>query len=92
MGVKCNVKLGWRTNQRGSQVSCASRSVDHHMDVEVVGHASLDEVQEPSEHEGAVTLRSVRNHLARGDVEGGVEIGGAVSLVVMGASFGESGS
>ena len=62
--------------------------VDHHMDVEVFGHAAVDQVQETSELEGAVALGHVGDDLARGDVECGVEIGGAASHVVVGAPFG----
>ncbi len=63
---------------------------DDDVDVEIFGHVSVDEVQEPSELEGAVALGHVGDHLSRGDVEGRVEIGGAVAPVVAGASLGWS--
>ena len=64
--------------------------VDDHMDVELVGNGAVDEVQEPSELDGPVAIGHVGDDLARGDVEGHVEIGGAVAFVVVGASLGES--
>ena len=62
--------------------------VDDHVDVEVLGHASVDEVQELSELDGPVSLGHVGNDMARGDVEGRVEIGGAVALVVVRSALG----
>jgi hypothetical protein len=41
---------------------------------------------------GAVPFGQVGYDLTRGDVEGRIEVGGAVALVVMRASFGQSGT
>ena len=63
--------------------------VDDEMDVEVVGHRAIDQVQEPPELDGPVALGHVGDDVPRGHVERGVEVGGAVAHVVVGASFGE---
>ena len=46
-------------------------------------HGGLDQVQEAAELLGTMPRRHLRNHLARGDIERGVEVGGAVANVVM---------
>ena len=62
---------------------------DDDVDVEVLGDGSVDEVQEASELEGAMTLGHVCDHLARGDVEGSVEARGAAPHVVVGSALAE---
>jgi hypothetical protein len=37
------------------------------MDVEIVGHAAVDQVQEPSELKGAMAFGHVGDDLARGE-------------------------
>jgi hypothetical protein len=59
--------------------------------VEVLGHGLVDQVQEPTELLGSVPGGEVRDHVARRDIEGGVEVGGAVALVVVGATLGVPG-
>ena len=63
--------------------------VDHEVDVEILGHGAIDQIQEAAELDGAVLLAHLGNHVTRSDVEGGVEIGGAPSHVVMCAPLGE---
>jgi hypothetical protein len=82
----------WVAQQPAMDLGClvGRGVVDHHMDVEVVGHTAIDQIQEPSELNGPVAFGHVGDDLARGDVESGVEIGGATSHVVVGAPFGKS--
>ena len=92
MGVKWRWNRGWRSSQRLiSGVLWVDDVVDDEMDVEIVGHAAVDQVQEPAELLGPVALGHVGDDLTRSHVEGGVEVGGAVAHVVMGAPLGEPG-
>ena len=50
--------------------------VQDDMHRELVGHLLVDQVEEAPELAGAVSRSQVGDHVARGDVEGGVEIGG----------------
>ena len=54
------------------------------MHVEVRRHDLVDQVEEAAELLGAVPRRHLRDHLAGGDIERGVEVGGAVADVVVG--------
>lgn len=61
------------------------------MDVEIVGHAAVDENQERAKLLGPVPVGEIRDDLARGDAEGGMEVGCAVADVVVSAPFWETG-
>ena len=55
--------------------SLAGRGVlEHDVDVEVGRHRALDQVEEAAEVLGAVTGGHLGDHLAAGEVEGGVEV------------------
>ena len=60
--------------------------VEHDVHVEVRRHGRVDQVEEAAELLGAMPRRHLRDHLAGGDVERGVEVGGAVADVVVGAA------
>jgi hypothetical protein len=64
--------------------------IEHHMHLEVLGHRRVDQVQEAPELLGAMPGSHVRDHLAGAEVEGGVEVGGAVADVVVGAALGHT--
>ena len=57
--------------------------VEHDVHVEVRRHGGVDQVEEAAELLGAMPRRHLRDHLPGGDVEGGVEVGGAVADVVV---------
>jgi hypothetical protein len=53
--------------------------VEEEMDVESVGHAAIDEIQEATELDRSVPFGHVGNDVPRCDIEGGVEVGRASS-------------
>ena len=58
--------------------------VQDDMHSEVVGHLLVYQVEEEPELTGTVSRSQVGDHVARGDVERGVEIGGTVTHVAVG--------
>ena len=60
--------------------------VEHDVHVEMGRHRVVDQVQEAAELLGAMPRRHLRDHLPGGDVERGVEVGGAVAEVVVALS------
>src|SRR3989304_2997571 len=65
--------------------------IDDDVHVELGWYRLVDEVQESTELLGAVARRGVGDHVARCDVQSGVEIGGAVALVVVRAPLRRTG-
>src|SRR5947208_3447707 len=61
--------------------------VEHNMHVEMSRHRGLDQVEETAELLRPMPWRHLGEHLAGGDVERGVEIGGAVADVVVALPF-----
>ena len=61
------------------------------MDVKVGRDGLVDQVEEAPELLGALPGRHLRDHLSGGDIEGGVEVGSAVTDVVVRASLGHPG-
>ena len=57
--------------------------VEHDVDGQIGRDGGVDPVEEAAELLGAMPRRHLRQHLARGDVERGVEVGGAVAEVVV---------
>ena len=83
--MKWNVKRGWRTSQRwigGGLVG--GGVVEHDVHVEVGGHGGVDPVEEAAELFGAMPRCRRGEHLPGSDVQGRVEVGGAVAEVVVG--------
>ena len=65
--------------------------VEHDVHVEVCRHRAVDQDQEAAELLGAMPWRHLREHLAGGDIERGVEVGGAVADVIVAAPLRHSG-
>ena len=90
--MKCSVKRGWRTNHRWiagvlwveelSRMRCTSRCV---------GTDLSNAVQKATELLGPLSGGEVGHHVARGDVQGSIEVRGAVALVVVGGPLGDPG-
>ncbi len=92
MGVKCRVKRGWRSSHRWIDgVLWVEEVVEHAVHVGMLGHRAIDEVRKATELLGPVAGRHVGDDMSGGHVEGGVEVGGAVADVAMGATFGDTG-
>jgi hypothetical protein len=62
--------------------------VEHDVYVKVPGHRLVDQVEEAPKLLGTMPGRHLRDHLAGGDIERRVEVGGAVTHVVVGLSRG----
>src|SRR5207342_868021 len=68
------------------------RGVVHYdVHVQVLGDGAVDEVQEADELGRPVPVGEIGDHVARRDVERGVQVGGAVAAVVVGSSLGHAG-
>ena len=83
--MKWSVKRGWRSEPALDRRGLVGRGVvEHDVHVEVCRHRFVDQVEEAPELLGAMPRRHLRDHLAGGDIERGVEVGGAVTDVVVG--------
>jgi hypothetical protein len=58
--------------------------VEHHVDLQVVGHVKIDQLEEGKHVFSGVALASVVENLAGGHVHRREQVGGAVAAVVMG--------
>jgi hypothetical protein len=58
------------------------------MGVHVGRNGGVDRIQEAPKLDGAMARRAPRDHFPAGNIEGGEERGGPVSLVIMGAALG----
>ena len=62
-------------------------TVEYDVHVEVCGNGRVDQVEEAAELFGAVSWRHLRDHLPGGDIQRGVEVGGAEADVIVAASL-----
>ena len=87
VGVKCRChrsRLGCANHLATGGALWAERLSKHDVDVEVVRHVEVDQLEEGKDVLGGVVLLRVEEDLAGRDVEGSEEIGRPVTLVVMG--------
>ena len=89
--------MNWRVKREAQQPSLdrfgllSGVVVDDDVHVQVGGDAVVDQIQEPPKLLGAMPWRHVGDHVAGGDIQRGVQVGGAMPAVVVGTPLGVPG-